>query len=88
MYVAKRHLLTSFEAQEAHFFAKKYLIMDYKIYTYTYDFLNHVVGGITEEMTIYKHVLKKTTTKKNKHRFSDTFCISRRAFLFCFYCAY
>ena len=28
LYIAKRHLLTSFEAQEAHFFAKKYLIMD------------------------------------------------------------
>ena len=25
---AKRQFLTSFEAQEAHFFAKKYLIMD------------------------------------------------------------
>ena len=58
LYVAKRHLLTSFEAQEAHLFAKKYLIMDLKIYTCTYDFLNHGVGGITDEMTIYKHVLK------------------------------
>ena len=62
LYVAKRHLLTSFEAQKAHFFAKKYLIMDEKIYTYTYDFLNHGIGGITDEMTIYKHVLKTQKT--------------------------
>ena len=32
--------------------------MDKKIYAY--DFLNHGVGGITDEMTIHKHVLKKT----------------------------
>ena len=51
--------------------------MDYKIYTCTCNFLNHGVGGITDEMTIYKHVLKN---QKQKHRFSDTFCISRSAF--------
>ena len=62
LYVAKRHLLTSFEAKETHFFAKKYLIMDLKIYTCTYNCLNHRVGGITDEMTIHKHVFKK---KKN-----------------------
>ena len=37
LYVSKLHLLTSRKAQEAHafydFFAKKYLIMDWKIYT-------------------------------------------------------
>ena len=59
LYVAKRHLLTSFEAQEAHFFAKKYIIMDQKIYTCTHKFLNYGVGGNTDEMTIFKHVLKK-----------------------------
>ena len=50
--------------------------MDKKIYTCTYDFLNHGVGGITDEMTIYKHVLKNN----KKHHFSDTFCIGRSAF--------
>ena len=65
LYVAKRHLLTSFEAQMAHFFAKKYLNMDQKIYTCTYDFLNHGVGGITDEMTIHKNVLKTKNKKKN-----------------------
>ena len=37
LYVAKRYLLASFKAQEAQtfydFFAKKYTIMDWKIYT-------------------------------------------------------
>ena len=42
-------------------------------------FLNHGVGGITDEMTIYKHVLKKKK-KKKKSRFSDTFCIGRITF--------
>ena len=31
--------------------------------SYTCDCLNHEVGGITDEMTIYKHVFKQT--KKN-----------------------
>ena len=36
--------------------------------TCTYDFLNHGVGGITDEMTIYKHVLKtKTKTLFLRH---------------------
>ena len=30
--------------------------MDYKIYSSTYNILNHGVGGITDEMTSYKHV--------------------------------
>ena len=42
-------------------------------------FLNHGVGGITDEMTIYKHVLKNKTKKnkknKKKKRFSDTFSV-------------
>ena len=35
-------------------------------------------------MTIYKQKKKQ----KKKHRYSDTFCIDRSAFLFCFYGAY
>ena len=33
--------------------------MDYKIYSSTYNILNHGVGGITDEMTSYKHVFKQ-----------------------------
>ena len=40
LYVSKRHLLTLLKAQEAQtfydFFAKKYSIMDWKIYTCNY----------------------------------------------------
>ena len=60
---------------------RKYLIMDYKIYTY--DHLNHGVGGITDEITNFKHV-----SNKKIHRLSDTFCVGSSAFLFLFYCAY
>ena len=57
------------------------------MYTCAYDFLNHGVGEITDEMTIYKYVLKNKT-KTKKHSLPDTFCIGRSAFLFFFYCAY
>ena len=57
--VAKRHLLTTLKAQEAQtfydFFAEKYLIMDWKIYTC--GCLDHNVT------TIYKHVFKQTKSR-------------------------
>ena len=44
---------------------RKYLIMDYKIYTY--DYLNHGVGGITDEITNFKHVFKQKNTPSFQH---------------------
>ena len=66
--VAKCHLLTSLKAQEAQtfydFFAEKYLIMDWKIYT---------CGCLDNNVTtIYKHVFKQ----KTKHRLSRTLSVS------------
>ena len=46
-------------------------------------FLNRGVGGIKDEMTIYKHVFKKSTVSPTL-----SMCIGRSAFLFFYYCAY
>ena len=40
--------------------------------SYTCDCLNHEVGGITDEMTIYKHVFKQT----KKHTVFQTLSVS------------
>ena len=75
LYVAKRHLLISFKAQEVQtyydFFAKKYLTMDRKIYTY--DCLNSYL--ITLELEEYKHVFKQQQ-KQKRHRLSRTLSVS------------
>ena len=74
---------TSFKAQEVQtfydFFAKKYFIMDWKIYTC--HCLNSYL--ITLELEEYKHVFNN----KNKKTPSlpDTFCVGRSAFIFFFY---
>ena len=56
LYVVKTHLLTSLKAQDAQtfydFFAKKYLIMDWKIYTC--DCLNNYLTTLElEELDDY-----------------------------------
>ena len=69
----KRHLLTSFEAQEAqifyYFFTKKYLIMDWTIYTC--DCLNIYLTTLElEELDDFKkkftHILFSTKDQKDK----------------------
>ena len=76
LYVSKRHLLTALKAQEAQtfydFFAKKYLIMDLKIYTC--DCLkNYLTMLELEELDDY---LQACSNKKLKHRLSRTLSVS------------
>ena len=83
----KRHLLTSFKAQEAQifydFFTKKYLIMDWKIYTC--DCLNNYLK--TLELEELEDFLNKNKKHKKKHRVTWTISVSvgRSAFIFFFY---
>ena len=87
----KRHLLTSFKAQEAQifydFFAKKYLNMDLKIYTC--DCLNNYLTTLElEKLDDYLNKKgKKKKRKKNTHRVSRTLSVwaGRSAFIFFFY---
>ena len=79
-----RHLLTSFKAQEAQifydFFAKKYLIMDWKIYTC--DCLNKYLT--TLELEELDDLLNKTKQKKCVSR-TLSVLVGRSAFIFFFY---
>ena len=84
LYVSKRHLLTALKAQEAqtfyNFFAKEYLIMDWKIYTCG-CFNNYLTTLKLDELDDY---LQACLNKKQTHRLSRTLSVSAVVHLYSF----